>query len=152
MPSSALEWLDNCLLDQFYFMSHCIINLLFKGAQSIQFWTMIQLVHIINVLRCYSGVHWTLFSIWSIRPVEDIDFCPHQWCENKKNSHPYRIIRHYHPYEYCATTFCFLYPPSRENKIEQGWPGSPLAPSEGAFELTHGSACILGGNLGSWII
>ena len=37
-----------------------------------------------------------------------------------------------------------LVPPSRENKIEQGWPGSPLAPSEGAFELTHGSACITG--------
>ena len=37
-----------------------------------------------------------------------------------------------------------LAPPSRENKIKQGWPGSPLAPSEGAFELTHGSACIIG--------
>ena len=35
-------------------------------------------------------------------------------------------------------------PQSRENKIEQGWPGSPLAPSGGAFELTHGSACIIG--------
>ena len=35
-------------------------------------------------------------------------------------------------------------PPSRENKIEQGRPGSPLAPSEGVFELTHGSACIIG--------
>ena len=34
--------------------------------------------------------------------------------------------------------------PSRENKIEQGWPGFPLAPSEGAFELTHESACIIG--------
>ena len=34
--------------------------------------------------------------------------------------------------------------PSRENKIEQGRPGFPLAPSEGAFELTHGSACIIG--------
>ena len=28
-------------------------------------------------------------------------------------------------------------PPPEENKIEQGWP-------EGAFELTHGSACIIG--------
>ena len=37
-----------------------------------------------------------------------------------------------------------LAPPSRENKIEQAWPGSPLAPSEWAFELTHGSACIIG--------
>ena len=74
MPSSTIEGLNNCLLDQFYFMSHCIINLLFKGAQSIQFWTMIQILHIINVIRCYSEVHWTLFSIWSIRPVEDIDF------------------------------------------------------------------------------
>ena len=37
-----------------------------------------------------------------------------------------------------------LAPPSRENKIEQGWRGSPLAPSEGAFELTHGFACIIG--------
>ena len=37
-----------------------------------------------------------------------------------------------------------LAPPSRENKIEQGWPGSPLAPREGAFERKHGSACIIG--------
>ena len=35
-------------------------------------------------------------------------------------------------------------PPSRENTIEQGWPRSLLAPSEGAFELTHGSAYIIG--------
>ena len=34
--------------------------------------------------------------------------------------------------------------PSRGNKIEQGRPGSPLAPSNGAFELTHGSASIIG--------
>ena len=38
-----------------------------------------------------------------------------------------------------------LPPPSRENKkSNRGWPGSPLEPSEGAFELTHGSACIIG--------
>ena len=44
-------------------------------------------------------------------------------------------------------------PPSRENKIEQGRPGSPLAPSEGAFELTLGSACIIGWWSGLiWII
>ena len=42
-------------------------------------------------------------------------------------------------------------PPHEKTKIEQGWPGSSLEPSEGAFELTHGSACILGGNLGCWI-
>ena len=35
-------------------------------------------------------------------------------------------------------------PPSRENKIKQGWPGSPLAPSEGAFQLMHGHASIIG--------
>ena len=35
-------------------------------------------------------------------------------------------------------------PLARKNKIEQGWPGSPLATSEGAFELTHQSACIIG--------
>ena len=38
-------------------------------------------------------------------------------------------------------------PPPHEknkNKIEQGWLSSPLEPSEGAFELTHGSACIIG--------
>ena len=33
--------------------------------------------------------------------------------------------------------------PSRENKTEQRWHGSPLEPSEGEFELTHGSACII---------
>ena len=33
-------------------------------------------------------------------------------------------------------------PPHEKNKIEQGGPSSPLEPSEGAFELTHGSACI----------
>ena len=33
---------------------------------------------------------------------------------------------------------------SRENKIEQGWPRSPLAPSEGEFQLTHRSDCIIG--------
>ena len=30
--------------------------------------------------------------------------------------------------------------------------GSPLDPSEGALELTHGSACIIGGNLGCLIV
>ena len=39
-------------------------------------------------------------------------------------------------------------PPSRwlplTKKIEQEGPSSPLEPSEGAFELTHGSACIIG--------
>ena len=35
-----------------------------------------------------------------------------------------------------------LPPPSRENKIELGWPDSPLEPSWGTFELTHGSACL----------
>ena len=30
------------------------------------------------------------------------------------------------------------------HKIEQGWPSSALEPSEGAFELTHGSACTIG--------
>ena len=29
-------------------------------------------------------------------------------------------------------------------KSNKGWPSSPLEPSEGAFELTHGSACIIG--------
>ena len=33
-------------------------------------------------------------------------------------------------------------PPHEKNKIEQGGPSSPLEPSEGAFELTYGSACI----------
>ena len=31
-----------------------------------------------------------------------------------------------------------------KTKIEKGWPGSPLGPSEGAFELTHGCGCIIG--------
>ena len=35
----------------------------------------------------------------------------------------------------------WLRPLTQKNKIEQG--GSPLEPSEGAFELTHGSACII---------
>ena len=35
-------------------------------------------------------------------------------------------------------------PLTRKQKSNWGWPGSPLEPSEGAFELTHGSACIIG--------
>ena len=34
--------------------------------------------------------------------------------------------------------------PLHEKKIEQWWSGSALDPSEGPFELTHGSACIIG--------
>ena len=39
-----------------------------------------------------------------------------------------------------------LAPPFTEKKTKsnRGWPCSPLEPSEGAFELTHGSACIIG--------
>ena len=39
-----------------------------------------------------------------------------------------------------------LAPPSmkKKPKSNRGWPSSPLEPSEGAFELTHGSACIIG--------
>ena len=40
----------------------------------------------------------------------------------------------------------------REKYNEQGWPGSLLDSTEGAFELTYGSACIIGGNLGCWIV
>ena len=40
---------------------------------------------------------------------------------------------------------------TRKQKSNWGWPGCPLEPSEGAFELTHGSAVLLGGNLGCWI-
>ena len=36
-------------------------------------------------------------------------------------------------------------PPPHEKTISyKGWPGSTLEPSEGAFEMTHGSACIIG--------
>ena len=35
-------------------------------------------------------------------------------------------------------------PPPHEKKIEQGGPSSPFEPNEGAFELTHGSDCIIG--------
>ena len=35
-------------------------------------------------------------------------------------------------------------PLTRKQKSNWGWPGSPLEPSEGAFEPTHGSACIIG--------
>ena len=35
-------------------------------------------------------------------------------------------------------------PLTRKQKSNWGWPGSPLEPSEGAFELTHGSACTIG--------
>ena len=38
------------------------------------------------------------------------------------------------------------FPPHEKNKTKsnRGWPSSPLEPREGAFELTHGSACIIG--------
>ena len=42
--------------------------------------------------------------------------------------------------------------PSRESKIEQGWPGSPLAPSEGHLDWRMGLPALLGGNLGYWIV
>ena len=32
----------------------------------------------------------------------------------------------------------------KKKKIEQAGPSSPIEPSEGAFELTHGSTCIIG--------
>ena len=35
-------------------------------------------------------------------------------------------------------------PPPHDKSKSKGWPGSLLEPSEGAFELTHGSACIDG--------
>ena len=35
-------------------------------------------------------------------------------------------------------------PPLEKTQFEQGWPGPLLGPSEGAFELTYGSACIIG--------
>ena len=35
-------------------------------------------------------------------------------------------------------------PPHKKKKSKRGWPGSPLQPSEGAFQLTHVSACIIG--------
>ena len=35
-------------------------------------------------------------------------------------------------------------PPSQNNEMEEGGPSSPLEPSEGVFELTHGSACFIG--------
>ena len=35
-------------------------------------------------------------------------------------------------------------PSQKKTKSNRGWPGSPLEPSEGAFELTHGSVCIIG--------
>ena len=34
--------------------------------------------------------------------------------------------------------------PPHEKTKSKGWPGSLLEPSEGAFQLTHGSACIIG--------
>ena len=38
-----------------------------------------------------------------------------------------------------------LAPPHEKTKTKsnRGWPSSPLEPNEGAFELTHGSACII---------
>ena len=35
-------------------------------------------------------------------------------------------------------------PLTRKQNSNRGWPGSPLEPSEGAFELMHGPACIIG--------
>ena len=35
-------------------------------------------------------------------------------------------------------------PPLEKTQFEQGWPGFLLDPSKGVFELTHGSACIIG--------
>ena len=32
----------------------------------------------------------------------------------------------------------------KKTNSNRGWPSSPLEPSEGAFELTHGSACTIG--------
>ena len=43
-----------------------------------------------------------------------------------------------------STTALACFPPHEKTKIEQGCPGSPLGSSEGAFELTDGSACIIG--------
>ena len=34
-------------------------------------------------------------------------------------------------------------PLTKKAKSNRGWPSSPLEPSEGAFELAHGSACII---------
>ena len=47
---------------------------------------------------------------------------------------------------YSSPTRAHAAPPheTKQNKIEQGGPSYPLEPSEGAFELTHGSACIIG--------
>ena len=45
-----------------------------------------------------------------------------------------------------------LVSPLRENKIRTGGGPAQFDPSEGAFELTYWSACIIGGNLGCWIV
>ena len=56
------------------------------------------------------------------------------------------VFPHYTWQDSCVRVYAplTLAPPSRKNQNRTGGPSSPLEPSEGAFELTHGSACIIG--------